>query len=164
MLWLFIGAFLIIFCFAFVILFGAPYVPTLPEQAVLAMDMIDLRPGDTLLELGSGDGKILVAAAERGWNVVGVELNPLLVIFSWLRTWRYRRQVRVVWGNLWHSHKWPQSEGIFVFLLPKYMERLDKEIIRWHTQPVRLVSFAFPIPHKTTTRKHKLGVYVYEYK
>lgn len=164
MLWLFIAAFLIIFCFAFVLLFGAPYVPTLPEQSEIAMDMIDLKPGETLLELGSGDGKVLIAAAERGWNVVGVELNPILVIVSRLRTWRYRKQVRVVWGNLWHTQKWPKSEGIFVFLLPKYMEKLDKEIATWHTQPVTLVSFAFPIPHKSTARKHKLGVYVYEYK
>ena len=163
MLWVFIIAGLILFCFAFVMFFGAPYVPTLPEQSKLAMDMIDLKRGETLLELGSGDGKVLLAAAERGWNAVGVELNPILVVISRLRTWRYRKQVRVVWGNFWHTNKWPQTEGIFVFLLPKYMDKLDKEISRWHKQPVKLVSFAFPLPHKKVTSQHELGVYVYEY-
>lgn len=164
MLWLLIIFFLVTFCFAFVLLVGAPYVPTLPEQSQIAMDMVDLKPGETLLELGSGDGKVLLAAAERGWNAVGIELNPILVVVSWLRTWRYRKQVKVVWGNLWRSNKWPQSEGVFVFLLPRYMEKLDREISKWHTKPVTLVSFAFPIPHKKTLRKHKLGVYTYEYK
>ena len=162
--WVIIAALFVIVCFAFVLLFGAPYVPILSRQSKLALDMVALKPGDTLLELGSGDGKVLVAAAQRGWNAVGVELNPILVLVSLIRTWRYRKQVKVVWGNLWHSEKWPPSEGIFVFLLPKYMARLDREIGQWHTKPVRLVSFAFPIPHKATVDQHKLGIYVYEYK
>jgi hypothetical protein len=162
--WLIAVALLIILCFAFVLFFGAPYVPTLSPQTKLALDMVALQPGETLLELGSGDGKVLVAAAQRGLNVVGVELNPILVLVSRVRTWRYRKQVRVVWGNLWQCNKWPQCEGIFVFLLPKYMKRLDYAINGWHTRPVRLVSFAFPIPQKKTTKRHELGIYVYEYK
>lgn len=163
MQWLILVALVIVLCFAFVLFFGAPYVPALSKQTYLALDMIALKPGDTLLELGCGDGKVLIAAAERGWNVVGVELNPILVVVSRIRTWKYRKQVRVVWGNMWHTDKWPPSEGIFVFLLPKYMERLDTAVTKWHTKPVRLVSFAFPIPHKTTANQHKTGVYVYEY-
>lgn len=162
--WVVVVALLVILCFAFVLFVGAPYVPTLSAQTKVALDLADLKPGETLLELGSGDGKVLVAAAQRGLNVVGVELNPILVLVSCVRTWRYRKQVRVIWGNLWQSDKWPQSEGIFVFLLPKYMKRLDRAISNWHTKPVRLVSFAFPIPQKATTKQHKLGIYVYEYK
>lgn len=163
MLWVLITISVVIFCFAFVLLFGAPYVPTLPKQTDIALDMINLQPGETLLELGCGDGKVLLAAAQRGWSAVGVELNPILVLVSRVRTWQYRKQVRVVWGNLWHSEKWPQVDGIFVFLLPKYMEKLDKEVSRWHSGPIKLVSFAFPIPTKPSAGKHKLGVYMYEY-
>lgn len=162
--WVIVVALLVILSFAFVLLVGAPYVPTLTSQTKLALDMVNLKPGETLLELGSGDGKVLVAAAKRGLNVVGVELNPILVLVSRVRTWRYRKQVKVVWGNLWQSDKWPPSEGIFVFLLPKYMKRLDHVISSWHTQPVKLVSFAFPIPQKATAKQHQLGIYVYEYK
>jgi len=164
MQWLLLAAILVILCFGFVLLFGAPYVPTLPTQAKLALDMIDLESGDTLLELGSGDGKILLAAARRGLNAVGFELNPILVFVSRLRTWRYRRQVKVVWGNLWQTEKWPPAEGIFVFILQKHMKKLDNKIIQWHTKPVKLVSFAFTVPDKTPTKQDKRGVYVYEYR
>jgi hypothetical protein len=154
----------VILCFGFVVLFGPPYVPTLSPQARLALDMIDLKSGDTLLELGSGDGKILLAAARRGWNAVGIELNPILVVVSRLRTWRYRKQVKIRWGNFWQSKHWPQVEGIFVFILPQHMTKLDNKITQWHTRPVKLVSFAFTIPDKKTIRQHKSGVYLYEYK
>jgi hypothetical protein len=99
----------IVFCFVFVLLFGAPFLPTLKPQIIIALDLLDLKPGDTLLELGSGDGRVLVAAARRGLNVVGYELNPIMALISWLHTRRYRRQVKVVWGNFWRT-PWPPAQ------------------------------------------------------
>ncbi|HEY1835773.1 MAG TPA: hypothetical protein VGG13_03050 [Candidatus Saccharimonadales bacterium] len=163
MQWFELAASLIVLCFAFVLVVGPPYVPTLSKQAETAMDMVDLRLGETLLELGSGDGKILLAAAKRGWKVVGFELNPILVFISYLRTWRYRGQVKVVWGNFWNTEKWPPAEGIFVFILQKHMKKLDTRIAQWHQQPIRLVSFAFTIPDKKPAETDKHGVYLYEY-
>lgn len=165
MQWVEIAAALIIFCFGFVLLFGAPYVPTLTQQATIALDMIDLKKGETLLELGSGDGKILLAAAQRGWNAVGYELNPILVVVSRWRTRRYRKQVRVVWGNLWKAERWPETEGIFVFILQKHMEKLDNIIVQHQKgkKPIKLVSFAFTVPGKKPVKEHKSGVYLYNY-
>jgi hypothetical protein len=148
-------------CFGTVLLFGAPYLPTLPKQVQVAMDMVNLKPGQTLLELGCGDGKVLVAAAQRGWRVVGYELNPLLVVLCKLRTWRYHKLVSVRWGNFWTKH-WPPADGIFIFALPRYMKRLDKKIIQSSRGPVKLVSFAFPIPNRTAVRIRE-GVHLYRY-
>jgi hypothetical protein len=164
--WILLAAVVITFCFGFVLLFGAPYVPTLDLQAGIALDMIALKRGQTLLELGSGDGKILLAAAERGWNAVGFELNPILVLISRWRTRHYRKQVRVVWGNFWDTEKWPKAEGVFVFILQKHMKKLDSKVTRWQAdqkKPVKLVSFAFPIAGKTLTAQDKSGVYLYNY-
>ncbi len=113
-------------CFSAVLLVGAPYLPTLGRQVKAVLELADLQSGDTLLELGCGDGKVLIAAARQGINVVGYELNPLLVILSWLRTRRYRKQVRIIWGDFWQK-PWPPAEAIFVFLLPKYMSKLNKK-------------------------------------
>src|SRR5580704_17655540 len=87
--------------FTFVIAFGAPYLPTLKDQVPKALELIDLTPGQVLLELGSGDGRVLIVAAEQGLHVVGYELNPLLVIYSWLKTRKYRRNIKIIWGNFW---------------------------------------------------------------
>lgn len=147
--------------FAFVIAFGAPYLPTLSPQVKTALDLIDLQPGETLLELGSGDGRVLMAAAERGINGIGYELNPLLVLYSWLRTRKYGKHVKIVWGNYWRKTL-PPAQGIFVFLLNPYMEKLHKKVIQEFSQPVKLVSFAFKIPGKKATRE-KDGLFLYRY-
>jgi SAM-dependent methyltransferase len=159
MIWLIFLA--VLFCFAVVVLFGAPYLPTLTPQVKTALELADLKPGQTLLELGCGDGKVLIAAAKLGYKAVGYELNPIMAAVCWLRTRRYRRQVRVIWGDFWRRD-WPPSEAIFTFLLPKFMPRLNKKIMQSIDKPVKLVSFAFPVPGKTAAVK-KNGVFLYKY-
>jgi SAM-dependent methyltransferase len=144
--------------FGGVLLFGAPYVPTLDSSAKAALELLDLRPGQTLLELGSGDGKMLVVAAQAGLNVVGIELNPLLVAVSWVRTRRYRKQVRIVWGNFWQTD-WPECDAVYVFLLDRFMPKLDRRMQKLRKP---LASLAFQIPDRKPDAE-KSGVYVYRY-
>ncbi len=161
MIWLLLVITLVLGCFCFVIFVGAPYLPTLTPQVQAALELIDLQPGHTLLELGCGDGKVLIAAAKQGIKSVGYELNPFMALTAWLRTRRYRRLVTVVWGDLWHT-SWPPAEAIFVFLLPRYMSKLNKKVMQYKHKPVKLVSFAFQIPGKTVIIEKK-GVYLYIY-
>jgi SAM-dependent methyltransferase len=53
-----------------------PYVPTPSDVVERMLDMAKLRPGEYLVDLGSGDGRIVVAAAQRGARGFGVDLNP----------------------------------------------------------------------------------------
>jgi SAM-dependent methyltransferase len=161
MIWLGLVLIVLAICFGAVVLVGAPYLPTLGPQVLAALELADLKPGETLLELGCGDGKVVLAAARQGVNVVGYELNPLLAAVAWLRTRRYRRQVRIIWGDFWRR-PWPEAEAIFTFLLPKYMAKLDKKISRYPRKPVKLVSFAFQVPGRQPARQ-KAGVYLYNY-
>lgn len=152
----------LILLFGFVLVFGPPYLPTRRRYTKEALDLLDLKPGQTLLELGSGDGRVALAAAKRGLIVVGIELNPLLVIISRLLLWRYRKQVKIIWGNYFRV-SWPQADGVFTFMIPRQMAELDRRITAWHKKPVRLASFAFAIPGKKPVTK-KEGVFLYEYK
>lgn len=54
------------------------YVPT-PEPVVDAMlNLAEVKPGDVLYDLGSGDGRIPIRAAERfGVRATGIEINPV---------------------------------------------------------------------------------------
>lgn len=161
MIWLTMAAAILLFCFGGVLLFGAPYLPTLGPQVSAALELVDLQPGQTLLELGCGDGRVLIAAARQGIDVIGYELNPVLALLCWLRTRRYRRHVKVVWGDFW-KNEWPPADAMFTFLLDKYMPKLDKELKRYKRKPVQLVSFAFQIPGKKAVAEKK-GVYLYLY-
>jgi SAM-dependent methyltransferase len=162
MIWLGVILAVLLVSFSGVVLFGAPYLPTLKPQISAALELADLRPGQTMLELGCGDGRVLVAAAKQGINVVGYELNPLLAALAWLRTRRYHRQVRVIWGDFWRR-PWPEAQAIFTFLLPRYMHKLNKKVMQYDHKPVRLVSFAFQIPGRQAGGQ-KNGVYLYKYR
>ena len=59
--------------------FVAPYVPTVEEDVELMLDVAGVRPDDYVIDLGSGDGRIAIAAARRGAIAHGVELDPELV-------------------------------------------------------------------------------------
>ncbi|HSW85083.1 MAG TPA: methyltransferase domain-containing protein [Candidatus Saccharimonadales bacterium] len=161
MFWIFIIVSVIFICFAGVVLVGAPYIPTLSPQVNIALDLVKLKPDETLLELGCGDGKILIAAAEKGYKVIGYEINPILAIIAWIRTRKYGKNVRIIWGDYWHQ-AWPPANAIFVFLLSKYMLKLDKKIIQYPHKPIKLVSFAFTIPDREIA-KEKRGVFLYKY-
>ena len=152
---------LVVLLFGFVVLYGAPYVPTLRVRGEEALDLLGLKPGETLLELGSGDGRVLRAAARRGIRGVGYELNPLLVFWSRLANWKYRRLISIHWGNYWQQ-TWPPTDGIYVFLLDKYMEKLDKKIIQETKKKVKLVSFAFAVPGKHAVKEQN-GLFLYNY-
>src|SRR5579864_7624013 len=87
--------------FAGILLFGAPYLPTLKKQSDEIFKLLNLKPGQTLVELGSGDGRILRAAAKRGIKAVGYELNPLLVMYAKFRNWPHRRLAQTRLRNFW---------------------------------------------------------------
>jgi 16S rRNA A1518/A1519 N6-dimethyltransferase RsmA/KsgA/DIM1 with predicted DNA glycosylase/AP lyase activity len=160
MIWLIVILFLLA-CFSSVLLFGAPYLPTLSKQIDTALDLAELKAGDTLLELGCGDGRVVLAAARQGVNVVGYELNPILAAVAWIRTRSYKHNVQIIWGDFWKKD-WPEASVVFVFLLPKYMAKLDTKVMQYKHKPVKLISFAFEVRDKTHVATRD-GLFVYDY-
>jgi predicted RNA methylase len=57
----------------------APYVASPSRVVEMMLEMSHLKPGEVLFDLGSGDGRILIAAAERHAQATGIEINPKLV-------------------------------------------------------------------------------------
>ncbi len=56
-----------------------PYVPTPTAVVEKMLDVTNVGPGDYVIDLGSGDGRIVIAAAKRGAFGHGIDLNPVRV-------------------------------------------------------------------------------------
>jgi hypothetical protein len=153
---------IVVLLFASALLFGAPFLPTLQRQTKDSINLLNLKPGQTFLELGSGDGRVLKAAAQRGATVRGYEINPLLVIISMFRCLAERSLVTVRWGNFWHTSL-SDADAIYVFLLKPYMAKLDKKITQEITKPIKVVSFTFAFPDRTPIKEQN-GLMLYEFK
>lgn len=156
----------LILLFGAVVFRGAPYVPTHHASIEDALDLLPLEQGSLILDLGSGDGSVLLQAAKRGYRAVGYEINPLLAGIAWLRSWRHHAHVTVHVHDFWLAN-WPlEATGAFVFLARPYMRKLktklDREMAR-RTEPMYVVSYGFTIPGLIPKKVSK-GMYLYELK
>lgn len=54
----------------------APYVPTPADVVERMLEMANVQAGDVVYDLGSGDGRLVIAAARRGARGVGIDIDP----------------------------------------------------------------------------------------
>ncbi len=158
---IFLLLFVIVMCFGFVLLFGAPYLPTHKKQIALGLKMAALRKDEVVYELGCGDGYILREIARRGGRAVGYELNPILFIVAWLSCLKYGGRIKVRYGNFWNVNI-AEADIVYVFLLEKFMKRLDQKMLAEAQKGTRLLSYTFKIPGKKIIAEAE-GMYLYQY-
>jgi SAM-dependent methyltransferase len=154
-------AILLVLSHGSVLLFGAPYVPTLNKAREDALDLLNLKKGQQLVDLGCGDGGMLIAAAKRGVNSVGYEINPFMAFIAWTRTRKYHKNIKIKLGNFWKADI-SNTDAIFVFLLDRFMSQLDDKVKKESKAGVLVVSHAFKIPGKMITAK-KGALLLYKY-
>lgn len=142
--------------FLYVSLRGAPFVPILKSEVRRALDLARLKPGMTVVDLGSGDGRLVLAAARRGCFAYGYELNPLLALYSRLRTRSVRHQVSIVLRDFWRTQLPDTTDVVFVFLAQPFMRKLQNHLQAESTRlnkPLTLVSYGFELPDMTAEAK-----------
>jgi protein-L-isoaspartate O-methyltransferase len=102
--------------------------PTPPEVVNEMVDNLLLRPSDTLMDLGCGDGRILIAAVRNsGCRAVGIELDPLKAAEARTRVEAagLSSRIKVVTGDALAFD--PRAYGATVltaFLYPELLEKL----------------------------------------
>jgi S-adenosylmethionine:diacylglycerol 3-amino-3-carboxypropyl transferase len=149
-----------------VVFFGAPYVPTRSRDLETLFDELKFKKSDRLVDLGSGDGRLMLFAARHGIKSVGVELNPILVIITWLRLRPVRNLASVRYANFWNYRLPSDTTYVFVFLAEPFMKRLRKYLeseAKRLGHPITLVSYGFELPGYKLQRKITAAL-VYEIK
>ncbi len=153
MLWL-VAA--LVLAFGFVVFWGAPYVPSKKNDLAQALDKLyPLGKHDLLVDIGSGDGVVLRAAAARGARAVGYELNPVLVAISrWLSRGDARIQVHV--ANFWHAQLPSETTVVYVFAvsrdIAKLAVKLGEEAVRLG-KPLMVISYGCQLPGYMAVKK-----------
>lgn len=145
-------------CFALGTFWGAPYLPIRKRALDETLDLAGLKAGETLIDLGSGSGTVLIAAAQRGANAIGYELNPVLWLWSYARTRKYRKQISVKLQNYWLV-KLPEADVIYTFLLDRYMAKLDRKLESELERPTRIVCHVFELPRKPVAKTQNSYLY-----
>lgn len=147
--WL-VGGILVV-TFGLIVFRGAPFVPTLSKDTEALFDAISVSPDECIVDLGSGDGRIVGAAAARGFNAVGYELNPLLALYSKFKLKQYGSKARVELKDFWVTPLPQNTAIVFVFLAGPFMRKLDSKLTQESVRLGRdivLISYGVKMPQK----------------
>jgi SAM-dependent methyltransferase len=150
----------------------APFYPT-PEKVVARMlELGELKAGEKMFDLGSGDGRIVIMAAQRYHaDATGVELDKNLVRQSMerIRKLGLEASVRIINGDLL-KEDYTSADLITVYLLPLSNDRVQPLLDRELKKGARVVAHDFEFrgwtPEKIDNidddgegRSHKLYLY-----
>jgi predicted methyltransferase len=101
------------------------WVPTSPALVEMMLDMAKLTPSDYVIDLGSGDGRNIIAAARRGASGHGVEFNPDMVTLSerLAREAGVAARARFIEGDMYAADI-SKATVLALFLLPTNLDKL----------------------------------------
>ena len=106
------------------------WVPTPPALVEKMLDLAKVTPQDFVMDLGSGDGRNIIAAAKRGARALGVELNPNMVEYS-NRTAAAEGvadKARFVQGDMYEADV-SQATVLALFLLTENLRKLTPKFL-----------------------------------
>ena len=127
---------------------GAPYVPTRPEIMERMLKVAQIGPDDVVVDLGSGDGRLVIAAMEAGAKrSMGYEIHPgLTKLSNWkIRHAGFEGRAIVLNHSMWKANL-VDVNLVFLYQIPYAMGRI-KNLLETQLAPgSRIVSHAFKIP------------------
>jgi SAM-dependent methyltransferase len=122
------------------------WVPTPAALVEKMLDMAKVTPDDVVMDLGSGDGRNVIAAAKRGARAIGVEYNPDMVALSnrMAAEAGVTGKARFIEGDMFTADI-SQATVMALFLLPNNLERLRDTFMKLRPG-TRMVLNTFGIP------------------
>jgi len=145
------------------IFIGAIFLPTPPEVVSKMLQLAEVRVGDVLYDIGSGDGRIILEAAKRGAMAVGIEADPIRVLWSRIRAKRSPEHDRlhIVWGDFFKVSV-SNASVVTVYQGESINNRLREKFDAELKPGVRIVSYSFTFEGWKSVKKHSdANIYLY---
>lgn len=127
---------------------GGPYVPTKPQLVERMIKLAHLTPDDVTVDLGSGDGRIVIASAQTGARrSIGYEIYPRLVKLSRRRIEEMgltdRAEIKL--ESMWDADL-SNTTVIFLFQIPYALDHIRRLLETQLPTGARVISNDFKIP------------------
>jgi hypothetical protein len=126
---------------------GAIYDPSSENETRMMADLADVRRGEKAADLGSGDGRVVIALALKGAEAHGYEINPVLVFVSRsnIRKAGLAGRAFIHWRTFWRKDL-SRYALITVFQVGFVMARLEAKLSRELAPGARVVSHYWRFP------------------
>lgn len=144
---------------------GAPAVFSKKQTAFKMIELLNLKPGQKMVDLGSGDGQLVIMGAKKGFKTYGIEINPYLVLLSNFKTLISGQLSRgkIKWGSYW-GQDLSGFDGVVVYGLPSMMKKLSIKLKKELKTGTPVVSNTFQIPELKLVKTETVGkdrIYLY---
>ena len=148
----------------------APYVASPAHVVDLMLEMAKIKPGETVYDLGSGDGRIVVAAAGKyKARAVGIEISPKLVASATAEIEKagLSSQARVMQGDVLQTD-FTGADVVTMYLETELNAKLKPRLEKFLKPGARVVSHDYPVPGWKAARVEKVEgrvmhtIYLYE--
>jgi len=145
--------------------FGPPFVPT-PKPVVKEMlTLVGAKKQDVLLDLGSGDGTVLIEAAKMGINARGFEINPFLFLLAKIKARSKNLNKNIeVYNQDYQKANLKDVTIVFCYGLPKFMTTISEKLRIELPKSAKVASYKFPIPNLKLVKKTKTDIFLYTLK
>jgi len=162
LLFLIVVAIILSIFFVFPWLFGAPFEPTSKRKLTKIMKLAKIKKGEKTVDLGSGDGRIVIEMAKKGAEAHGFEINPFLVLMSKrnIRKAGLKGKAFIHWKSFW-SENLGKYDVIVMFQFHTVMKRLKRKLKRELKNKARIVSYYWKLPNLKITKKDE-NIFLYK--
>lgn len=139
-----------------------PYVGAQRKRIKTIMKFAAIKDGETIVDLGSGDGRLLIESAKRGAFAKGYEINPFLIAISIIhaKLEGLRDHIAIYKQNLWKADL-KIADVIFVYAKRKTMKKFEDFVFKNAQKGTRIVVNTNPFPNKKPL-KSKNGIFLYK--
>lgn len=138
---------------------GAPYAALSKDRIKTMFELLKPEKGKLFLDIGSGDGRIVIAAVKHNLNSYGYEINPLLVLISMYKIRKQHLNADIKLKDYWKEDL-SKFDYIAVWGVPTMMKRLESKLLKELKPGAKVVSNHLKFPN-WKTRKVKNDVYLY---
>jgi SAM-dependent methyltransferase len=137
------------------------------------LELANIKPGETLYDLGCGDGRVLIAAvAKYKVTAVGVEISPRLAARaeSWIKKAGVENQATVIQGDLLKVdlEGLTHADVVVIYLGRQLNEELRPRLEQYLKAGARVISEDYPVPGWKASRVDRQpsglshAIYVYD--
>ncbi len=126
---------------------GPVYVPSADEDVAKMIKLAKLKKGERVVDLGSGDGKIVIELAKQGFRVDGYEINPFLVKKSQAKIaeLNLEKKATIHAKSLWRADL-SQYNVVMLYGTTYIMPKLQNKARRELPKGARIISNFFTFP------------------
>jgi protein-L-isoaspartate O-methyltransferase len=148
----------------------APYVNSPTRVVDRMLELASIRPGETVYDLGCGDGRILIAAVQRFQaKAIGIEISPKIVAEarSRLKKAGIGDQAQVIQGDLLQADL-TGADVVTIYLATSLNQELRPRLEKFLKPGARVVSHDYAIPGWKPTQvvqaegRQKHAIYLYQ--